>query len=107
MPQLINRGAVHLPDHGGHLADRRNEDDVSALEPHIRGLAPGEDVTVEIRVLVDLIVTNDPHVPHRAARSRSARVVQRVQNGRDRGNRVSAGPHHVTQDENLDRSKLP
>src|SRR5437762_2062628 len=97
---------MNLADDSGYPADWWNEHDVTALEPNVGGLAPSQDVSIEIRVLVDLVVPNDSHIPHGAAGSRPSRVVERVQHRRHRGNRVSTRPHHVAQNKDLDRAQL-
>ena len=104
--QLVDGAPVDLAQDRGHLARRGHEDHVAALEPHVLGLVAGEDVSVEVDVLPDLVVPDDPDVAHRAAGGGSAGVIERVQHGAHRGDRVAAGADHVAQDEDLDGSEL-
>ena len=78
---LVDRGAMHFPQDRDGLSDRRNEDDIAALQPDVFGAVSGEDVTVKVYTTIEDIVTDDPNVAHRSARRGATRVIERIQDG--------------------------
>jgi hypothetical protein len=46
--ELVDGASMHFAEHRGRLPHGRHEDDVAALEARVLGLAPGEDVAVEV-----------------------------------------------------------
>ena len=104
--QFVNAGDVDTTTDRRQGADRWHEDHVAGKKLRVAGLVALQQQVVEIEFRDDLVAALELNLAQRTLGGRAARCQQRVDEGRERADRVAAGLTHLADDEHLDRTQL-